>query len=97
MSELVFNLSGCDRAECGSMNVVCIKTPVAKLARKAIAEGHDFCTPLRVMRDGTQCFKTAPLWVFARIVATEPSSGSVRMVKYRADPRFVQPTPEIAP
>ena len=68
----------------GSVEVKSNVSPICKLARLLIAD-HDLFEPVRVTRNGTQCFSVIPLWRWARVSANEPSGMSVRLGRYRAN------------
>lgn len=89
---LIISLSECREtgrpvAAYDDRSVTDYRSPLTKLARALIAD-HDMFEIVSVCRDGRQVFKPAPLWAFARVTAAEPVGQSVRLTKYRQDPRF---------
>lgn len=81
-------LSGTNTAtSCGhTITARGMSSPIGKLARLLVRDGHDESTPIHITRNGTLCFNPAPLSHWAARDATEGEAHGARIIKYKPMP-----------
>lgn len=61
-------------------------SPITDLARKLVKAGYDPDTQVQIWRDGTLCFKPAPLRIWAKLRAVERDGRSATFETWEAMP-----------